>query len=290
MTVVDLVFDEGPSVGLGHRRRMEALGTVLAGRGAEVRHRTTGASSPDPPAEVTVVDSYQRRADDGSFGAGRVAALDDLGRDLAVDLVVRPCPAVGESIVERATRVLTGFEFALLGPIVESGPAPAPATTTPVVLVTLGGSDLDGQGASVAAAIARALPSTQVRHAPGPWSQRSTDPSVVTVEAPGGLGHELAAAQVVVTAGGVTMLESLAMGRPTVVVVTADNQVAQAVAVRRAGAARVLDRAATTGAVVDAVQTLLSDGARSAALAARGRSLIDGRGADRVAEAVLELA
>ena len=290
MTVVDLVFDEGPTVGRGHRRRMEALGTALAHRGAAVRHRPTGAPLPDAPAEVTVVDSYRSRADDGSFGGGRLVALDDLNRDLAVDLVVRPCPAADEPIVERAARVLMGFEFALLGPIVETEPAPEPPTAVSVILVTLGGSDVDGHGARVAAAIARQIPSTQVRHAPGPWSQRSTDPSVVTVDAPDGLGNELAAAQVVVTAGGVTMLEALAMGRPTVVVVTADNQAAQADAVRRAGAAQVLDRTATSDDVVDAVQALLADDARRADLAERGRSLIDGRGADRVAEAVLELA
>lgn len=288
MTLVDLVFDEGPTIGLGHRRRMEALGVALGQRGAAVRLRPTGALFPDPPAEVTVVDSYQQRADNGSFGAGRLVAVDDLNRDLAVDLLVRPCPVSGEPVAERATRVLLGFEYALLAPHDAPGDEPGPAAQR--ILVTLGGSDVDGFGAAVASATARRLPSAEVRHAPGPWSQRSNDPLVMTADASNGLGDELASAEIIVTAGGVTMLESLALGRPTVVVVTADNQVAQARAVDAADAAQVLDRAATVEEVVGAVQVLLSDEPLRVAMGERGRVLIDGRGADRVAEAVLELA
>ena len=102
---VRLVFDEGPGVGLGHRRRMEALA-----RGARRAAATTvvlvplGRDDRDRPRDVVVVDSYRVRADDRAFArAGVVVAVDDLARDLAVDLVVDPSPgAVGARAPPRA--------------------------------------------------------------------------------------------------------------------------------------------------------------------------------------------
>lgn len=288
MITVDLVFDEGPTVGLGHRRRMEALGVALQRHGAAVRGRAIGLTAPASPADVVVVDSYTVRADEASFGSVPVAAVDDLDRDLAVDLVVHPAPTDEVHVIGRARRVLRGFEYALLAPP-EPPSRSGPVRSSPVVLVTMGGSDRTGRGVNAASALAGSLPCAQVRHAPGPWSRRSADPNVATVEVADDLWGELLAADVVVTAAGVTMLESIAVGRPVVAVVTAGNQNAQAAAVARAGAARVLRSPATSGDIVAAVSVLLADPDGAALLGQRGRALIDGRGPDRVAEAVLEL-
>ncbi len=297
MTSVELWFDVGPTAGLGHQRRMEALERAFAARGAIVRMVPLPDDEPlsvtaSDPLDAIVVDSYRHRADDPSVEADLVVALDDLDRDLEVDLVVRPRPAdargPGAGLVS-GPLVLEGFEHALLA-------FPANALFEPpssaVVLVSLGGADRSGLGARVADALAGCLEvAAEVRHAPGPWSVAATAPRVTMVDRQADLVPELLAASIVVVAAGVTMLEALAFGRPAVVVVTAENQRAAAHAVAAADAAVVLEGGApgdgTADAVVDAVRSLHGNAARREELARRGRQLVDGSGADRVAAAVL---
>ena len=114
-----LAFDEGPGVGLGHRRRMEALAAELASRAHECTLLPLGSGTPGAH-DVVMVDSYRMRADDGTFArADVVGAVDDLARDLAVDLVVDPSPGTVGAAHRRARRVLAGAAYALV---------PAPGT------------------------------------------------------------------------------------------------------------------------------------------------------------------
>lgn len=292
MTVVELCFDDGPGVGLGHRRRMEALGAALVARGADVRMSVIGGRDRSyGDAQVVVVDSYRTRADGCPRADCRVVAIDDLDRDLAVDLVVRPSPAPPGPV--RRARTLAGLEYALIDLSPVSGP---PTGVDAGVVVSLGGADAAGLGADVATLIAAATGPGVVRHAPGPWSKASADPAVAVIEPTKDLVAELATAAVAVVAGGVTMLEALALGRPTVVVVTADNQTSAAGAVEDAGAAIVLHPGAPAASASQAASAaarsaldLLDDSRSRAVLAQRARALVDGRGADRVAEAILGL-
>ena len=108
------------------------------------------------------------------------------------------------------------------------------ACTDPVrrVLVTTGAADEAGVGAHLAATIRSVAPDVEVRLVVGPWGSTTVPSGVVPVHAPAGLTDEMAAASIVVTAGGVALLESCALGRPTIAVPIADNQ-QQAVAPRR---------------------------------------------------------
>jgi spore coat polysaccharide biosynthesis predicted glycosyltransferase SpsG len=261
---------------------MEALAAALGERGAT----TALAPLHDAPVEgdVVVVDSYLVRADDSDrVSAHRVAAIDDLDRDLAVDLLVDPS---GHGGAGRARLVLTGLEHALLPPG-RAGSAYRPAgDTVDTVLVTAGGADAEGMGARVAAAVRETVPDrTAVRLVMGPWGSRDVPCGVEAVEPPDGLADELAGADLVVTAAGVTLLEAVAMGRPTLGFCTAENQ------------ARYLGRVADAGAVVvTTVESagadagaLAADGARRARLAGRGPRVVDGHGAARVADALLSL-
>lgn len=286
MTTVELVHDAGPTAGLGHLRRMQALGAQLTQRGASVRFRSSGDRSSAGTADVVVVDSYEVRADDGSFCAPMVVAVDDLDRDLAVDVVVRPAPGGLGTVRERARTVLRGFDFALVDPPV--GDLRSRSEAAPIrVLVCLGGADTEGLGATIASGLADLGGPIEVRHAPGPWSAMSEHAAVVTVRAPHGLGDELAGSHVAVTAGGVTMLESLSTGCATVVVPTADNQSSQVAAVSAAGAALITEPDADVTGIVALVGGLIDDPEVQQALAARGRALVDGRGAQRVCEVIL---
>jgi spore coat polysaccharide biosynthesis predicted glycosyltransferase SpsG len=213
-----------------------------------------------------------------------VVALDDLARDLDVDVVVDPSPGASASAHARARRVLAGGAYAMA-----SVPCIA---TTPVdgrverVLVTTGAADRAGTGADLATAIVRAQPDVEVRLVVGPWGATSVPAGVTTVHATDGLAAELATAQVVVTAGGVAMLESCLLGRPTIAVVLASNQRQAVAGLAHAGAVV----AATLSTAAGVVSALVASPARRAELSAAASIVLDGRGPSRVADAIEELA
>jgi spore coat polysaccharide biosynthesis predicted glycosyltransferase SpsG len=277
-----LTFDEGPGVGLGHRRRVEALAAELAGRG----HGCRMLSLPKfglMRTDVLVVDSYRVRADDAArFRAGVVVAIDDLARDLDVDIVVDPSPGATGSAQQLAPRVLAGAAYALV-PAAEPH-VPVIAVEAPVerVLVTTGAADDRGIGAQVAAAVLAAEPGLDVRLVVGPWGSDAVPSGVVAVRAPDGLTDELATASIVVTAGGVTMLEACRLARPVIALELALNQ-------RRAISSLARDNAvvpATPASAAVLVSELVHDRRRRVALGAASATAIDGKGATRIADAI----
>jgi spore coat polysaccharide biosynthesis predicted glycosyltransferase SpsG len=276
-------FDEGPGAGLGHRRRMEALAAAATSRGIECGLIPLG-SGVRPSGDVVVVDSYRVRADDRMFAGARVvAAVDDLARDLAVDLVVDPSPGALGAPHRRARRVLAGSAYALVPPLdarVIEAPVDQPVDR---VLVTTGAADARGIGAEIAASLAAVLPGTEVRLVVGPWGAPDVPAGVVPVHAPEGLAFELAAAGIVVTAGGVALLEACLLGRPIVALALAGNQRRAVVGLERESAVMV----ATPETVAGAVTALVKDDHRRIALARAARVAINGDGAERVI-AVLE--
>lgn len=276
-----LLYDEG--TGLGHRHRLQALGTSLERRGIAVALVPLEAPVRAPRV---VIDSYRVRADDqGSVDSDLTVAFDDLRRDLAVDLVVDPSPGTAACAHGSARRVLAGADYAVIDPRVTELARAALTEGTARVLVSFGAADRDGLAAATAAEVARSLPDTAVLLPVGPWWDGPVPAGVHARHVVDGLAPDLATSDLVVTAGGVTLLEALALGRPTVVVVTAENQRIAAEHVASAGAA-VLSTA--DAAARDAV-ALATDPARRRALSKRAAELIDGRGADRVAAAIVEL-
>ncbi len=275
--------DLGPAVGLGHRRRLEAVAAALTADGVEATLSEDG--SVPPGAEVLVVDSYRFRADDsGRFQAGVVVAIDEIGRDLAGDLVVDPTPGASPPTHAAAGAVLAGAPYALVHPDFASPPPPLPLDA-PNVLVTLGASPAAAATSGIAASIARRHPDVAVAVAFGPWVRPSVADGVRVVDAPAGLRTEIDAATLVVTAGGVTLLEACASARPAIAVCIADNQRRAITGLVHAGAAIEADVAT----VPDAVDRVLADPATRDRLAASARATIDGRGAHRVAAAIRAL-
>jgi len=99
-----LAFDEGPGIGLGHRRRCEGLASALHPLGVDVELCVLG----DDPVVggVVLVDSYRLRADDEArIAADAVIAIDDIERDLAVGLVIDPDP--GADADQRLLRAMS---------------------------------------------------------------------------------------------------------------------------------------------------------------------------------------
>lgn len=288
--IVKLAFDEGPGAGLGHRRRVEALAAELAARGHECELVALPESIWDDAelieGDVVVVDSYRMRADDAErFCARAVVAIDDLARDLAVDVVVDPSPGADGGAHFSAGRVLAGAAYALVAHTCARVGATAVDAPVERVLITMGAADAEGVGAGVAAAVLAASTGVEVRLVVGPWGAKTVPDGVDSVVAPDGLVGELAAAGVVVTAGGVTMLEACRLGRPVVALALAANQ-EQAVAGLACDGAVVLATPTTVAAEVGA---LIRDRSRRFELATAASAAVDGKGATRVADAIEQL-
>ncbi len=278
-----LVCDEGPGAGLGHRRRVEALFGELTSRGHDCSVVPLDPIDRIDACDAVVVDSYRVRADDHLFAGARVkAAIDDLSRDLAVDLVVDPSPGTVGAAHRRARRVLAGAAYALV-PTPAAGVIEAPLGEVTRVLVATGAADADGIGARIAASLTPL--DVEIRLVVGPWGSTEVPSGVVPVHAPAGLAAELAAASIVVTAGGVALLEACLLGRPIVALALADNQRQAVHGLVREGAVC----AATPETVAATVRELTCDRSRRMALADVARSVIDGKGAARVADTLEQL-
>jgi UDP-2,4-diacetamido-2,4,6-trideoxy-beta-L-altropyranose hydrolase len=278
-----LAFDEGPGVGLGHRRRMQVLARELEALGiATEMCPLDGAGALH--AALLVVDSYRTRADE--FDAQWTVAIEDLGRDLAVDLVVDPDPGADASAFTRAGHALAGAPYALVDPALRNATTASVLGDVERVLVTTGAADETGTGAQIASDVAAALPRTNVRYVVGPWGSAGASPRVQLVRAPDGLAAELAAADIVVTAGGVTMLEACCLGRPTIGCSIASNQDRAVAGAAHSGAILAADQASAA----HVAERLARDVGLRIRMSSSARALVDGQGATRVAAAVATIA
>ncbi len=154
------------------------------------------------------------------------------------------------------------------------------------MLVTTGGTDSAGIGARIAVELADALPAVRIRHVVGPWGRGADDARVESVDAPDGLGPEIAASDIVVTAGGVSMLEACCLGRPVVAFSIAVGQDRSLHGAAQVGAVRAAD--VESAALV--TRALVHDRAGRQRLSEAAQTLIDGQGSARVAAIIAGMA
>jgi len=304
----------GAGAGLGHVKRCAALGSALARVGASIRFAVAGDAERLGPlgttlpgfealqwlgsprlaleiaersgAELIVVDAY--RATDELLRALRtrgavVAAIDDLAdRELPVDVVVNGAYGAGRRGYADVSgrRLLLGPRFALLEPGFADLPRRAVRPLVSRVLVTLGGEDAGDVVAAALAAVGRAAPGAVIELALGHFARSAAagNASVRLHQGLVSLRALLLEADFAVTGAGMTLYECLAAGTPAVVLPVADNQKPNFDELTGAGMA--LPGQPDLAA---AVERLSRDAALREALAERGRALVDGRGAARVA-------
>jgi UDP-2,4-diacetamido-2,4,6-trideoxy-beta-L-altropyranose hydrolase len=303
---VVLVADADPGAGLGHVARCSALGSALSRMDVPVRARGWGADaafqlddqaweplSPDAALDeaasgaALVLDTYDEARAQRALAAGPswTVAMVDRGTPLPqADLVVGLPPLQPPP----GGHALTGLRHACLRRdfwVVEPRRVTGPVHS---VLVTTGGSDPGGFGAGMASDLVGELDGVEVTLVRGPTAASSALAGVRVLEAPASLRGPLSEADLVVTAGGQSMLEALAVGTPSVVLVLAENQRAGAVLVAEQELAVVFDEPEPE-AVVAAVTRLADDVGLRSQLAAVGQAAVDGRGALRVADAIAEL-
>lgn len=296
--------DGSLAAGLGHLGRSTGLAAALRRLGLEVATFALGAPAeskldgvrwcPVPGFEklrlhglgAVVVDSYRHRLAPLPAENPPLVLFHDDGGTPPPDaaLVV----AVGTDPELAGPRGLYGLRYACLRAAFWDARPRRHEGSVRRVLVTIGGSDaLSLLGVELARAAAEALPRAEVSLVRGASVSMKAPAGVKPLTGLTSLYAPLFGADVVVTAGGQTLLEAAALGTPTVAVVAANNQVPQAQRLAGLGAVRLLEDPAR-----DLAPTLaaLEDPSVRGELARRAQAAVDGRGALRVAEQVAELA
>lgn len=291
------------------RLRSEGVGQRLlaAQPGSQADAAATAALAAELGAEWIVCDGYHFDADHQvrlKASGRRLLFVDDYGHgeEYCADLVLNqnlyaePGPYGRRSA---DSHLLLGPRYALLrrefaAHPVEPRSVPAQAGR---LLITLGGADPAGF-TSVALAALASVPDMQalvivggsnphrdhIERAASALGERAT-----VVSAVDDMPKRMAWADLAVTAGGSTCWELLYMGVPALVVVLADNQVrvAQSVAHHGAGIDLGCSGAIDAARLGAAITALAQDRAARYAMVHAGQALVDGRGSERVADAML---
>lgn len=300
----------GPRIGHGHLRRAEALARAL-GRPAAVSLRGAGTVSTwlpsireaSPAEAIASAHPAVLVIDDPSAAAAlpwcRVAARVGVPVVSVHDLGLARVPstlAVDGSVWSPARHwpaaaVRRGLEYAILRPPTRN----ARGRRVTRVLISLGGGPRLGLVAAVARELAARWPGLDIL-TPQVLPERGRPAGLRIVSAPDGLGPWLANVDVAVLAGGVTLYEALAAGVPVVAtaVVAAQQRTirgfAQQGLVVDAGRAFGVAPRATARRVADALARIHDDAEWRTLVRRDGPRRVDGRGAGRVARAILTIA
>jgi UDP-2,4-diacetamido-2,4,6-trideoxy-beta-L-altropyranose hydrolase len=316
---VHLVAASAPAVGGGHVSRSLALAEALIDRGAGVsatflggalrgeaarQAARLGLADGQIPSEAVVVADLAR-ADDAIrlADAARLVIFDDRNAfSGAAAIVIQPSlprwsgPGHGD-------RVLAGFGYVPLAPRYRelrderAALGGAAASARPHVVLCFGGSDPELVTERLAPALlARAdagdrEPAWTVELIVGAGHRPDDPPDLALVRDPSDLPERLAAADLAVIAAGTMKFEVACLGRPAILVGVADDQLPVGPAFAATGAAEWLGdgRHLDPERLGTAVADLVGDPDRRRALGRRGSEIVDGRGADRLATAILEI-
>jgi spore coat polysaccharide biosynthesis predicted glycosyltransferase SpsG len=209
-------------------------------------------------------------------------------------VVIQPSlPAWTGAPGARAELILAGYAYVpVADDIRRRGDARPDSESGGHVAVAFGGSDPSDVAARLAPAVVD-LPSRPTVIVIGPDYRGAIDRRSFDVrQDPAGFVEIVGTAALVVASGGTLKYELAVLGRPIILVAVADDQLPVAAAFADAGGARYLGdgRTIEPAAVRAAVVSLLGDEAARIALGERARSLIDGGGAERIADVVADLA
>lgn len=285
--------------------RVEPLNVV---RGSDEDARRTLELARRHDAAWIVVDGYRFREAflrEVSQGASRTMALDDEAFLSRYDVDVILNQNVGATAADYETRteakLLLGTTYFLLRDVFfrwmeVDRPTPQVASK---LLVALGGGVSCDTLTTVLEAAGRArvpgLGVTVVGDCEAPAAGEPSRSEAASEVRFCGMVHDMAEvmawSDVAVSGGGVTSLELAFMGVPSVCLVLSEDQARNAVGLGLAGAA--VDagfiEAIDQTALVASIERLCRDAEPRAEMSARGRVLVDGRGADRVAATLLEM-
>jgi UDP-2,4-diacetamido-2,4,6-trideoxy-beta-L-altropyranose hydrolase len=296
-----LLVDGGARSGFGHVGRCLAIWEELGGQAVFVvgdadiaRVLTTlGASigRDDTHAPVALID---RRAPTSAAQVRQLHArgqqvclLDDPGAGrMSADLVVDP--PTGSTWPPTGARRLAGFEHALLRRDIRAA-GTQQTRRDEHVLLAMGGSDPEHLTPTLAHALTTA--GATVTSVLGPAYRGLRPPGEVLAD-PSDWPRALARAGLLVSRFGHTLLEAAHLGTPALALAMGERAMTDAMAFAAHGTAEAIELRDPSDATRVAERTLALCGEpqRLAAMSLRGRALVDGLGAARVAAALLELA
>jgi UDP-2,4-diacetamido-2,4,6-trideoxy-beta-L-altropyranose hydrolase len=281
------------------------------------RHAATDAELQDADATLmiigdgttsaiwVVVDAYRlgHRWEQRVREAGhRILVIDDYrDRRHHADLLVGDSAAPFDptsNALGGSARALTGRQYALVDPVFAFGESrPIAAMGTKRFLLTYGGADSTDETFKALAAICALKDDPNFRQSVGgidvvvgPANLKSAIiaraakgiPDVTLHRAVPSLEPLMRRADLVLTAGGNSMVEALTLRKPCIVTITADNQAAMVAELEAEGAIRSLGRHGTVGAgdVLKMIKQVLSDLGRLRCGSPPGRcSIISGHSA-----------
>jgi UDP-2,4-diacetamido-2,4,6-trideoxy-beta-L-altropyranose hydrolase len=291
--------------------RLPAEGMALEQASAAPGSREDAAATAERArglgAEAVVLDGYQFGAD--YRGALRrqceapVLVIDDLGGEgpWEADVLLNQNLHAQEAMYPGYTpgaELLLGPRFALLRAEIRAVGARPPRTgEVRTILVTFGGADPVDATSRFLPALASLSRSRKVGVLVGPANARRERLRAAASEVSSGIevltaGSDyprlLAEADLVVTAAGSTCWELCFLGVPFVTVVLAENQTAIAASLDAAGAAVDLGwhGSLAVARLAATLAELAADAPRRRAMGEAGQRLVDGLGAERVADTV----
>jgi len=283
----------------------ESRGLAGASPGSAADVDCTLAAAAQLGATHLVVDSYHVTADylarlrDAGYVVG---AIDDLAAySFPCQLVVNGGAQAHQLPYRssRDTRFLLGPRYVLLRPEFREVPVQAARPEVRHVLITVGGADPRGLMPMLLALMDELPGAFSVTAIAAPLFARpaDVDAAVAASRRPVRLVHDprsvrdlMLEADLALSAGGQTMYELAATGTPTVAVAVAENQVDSVRALAAAGVVRSVEdvgEATLRDRLGAAVTELLRRPDVREAMASAGRGLVDGRGAERVAEVLI---
>ena len=283
---VTVLADAGPTIGLGHLSRAGAVAAALRVRGHEVTTVVVGEEG------VTHDGINWIPLGDGTPPGYGPLLVDSYRVDVAALAAARPVATFWDGVGEPPAGVQLaialsdpdGLRLACLRPMFWGVIARAVTPAVRRILVATGGG-ATGAIAELTATVAAAAPGIEVAAALGPYADEALPDGVTAIRTPPRMVDVLQDADLVVTAAGQTMLETLCVGTPCIATAVVDNQRAQLDLLAGAGGVR----AAEPSEIGATVAALVADAPAREQLAATGRELVDGFGALRVAALIAEL-
>ena len=291
-------------LGLPDTGRIEIAGDDREGAATLAALNTADGSAPD----VAIVDHYALDArwhDAIRKGTGAaIVGIDDLAdRPLHCDLLVdhnwhRDHRAKYGRVAGDVAKILGGPRFALLDPAYRDiARAPVEETVASIGIFT-GATDPEGSTQAALDAVVRSgfegmveVVSTSANPRLGQLraAVARQDKATLVTDLPHLAGFMSRHGLQIGSGGGATW-ERCAAGAPTIAAITADNQTASLPALAENGVVRLHGkRPIDTGTLAAEIADLIGNRSLRAQLAERSRALVDGRGAMRVAAAILPM-
>ena len=256
-------------------------------------------------ARGVIIDSYKIR--DLSCiqrSAAFTAVIDDLAdRLLPVDMIINGSVNASELPyqVSPGTRLLLGANYILLREEFSGEVHHRISERVGRVMITVGGTDSEALTAKLVTWSRNALPTVSLDVVIGPFFNEDAerdikrlaqdDPMVIPHVDPPNIRELMLKCDMAITGGGQTTYELAATGTPAVSIRLADNQSGNLQGLSAKG---VLEWAGDMhdgdleGRVIRVLRNLAEHADKRAKMSQAGRALVDGKGAARVAQAVLE--